>query len=154
MFARLVLLFVGVPLVELYILHHVANGIGFWRTVGLVFATGVLGASLARWQGLSTLSRIQTEVSEGRIPGLALLDGAMILVAGALLLTPGILTDLFGFSLLFPPCRYVYRKWLKARWNVQFQMHLNQQTYSHDSSVVDGEATPVSDPEIKHDPHS
>ena len=154
MFARLVVLFVGVPLIELYILHHLANGIGFWETVGLVFATGVLGASLARWQGLSTLARIQTDLSEGHLPGQALLDGAMILVAGALLLTPGILTDLFGFSLLFPPCRYVYRKWLKARWNVQFQMHLNQQTYSHDSSVVDGEATPVSDPEIKHDPHS
>jgi UPF0716 protein FxsA len=81
-----------------------------------------------------------------------MMDGAMILVAGALLLTPGILTDLFGFSLLTPPCRSFYRKMLlRARWTVQFQVHRHGPTSPHDPSVVDGESSPVSDPTIDHD---
>ena len=113
MFARLLVLFVVVPLVELYLLYRIALLTNFPTTVGLVLFTGILGAWLAKQQGLSTLHRIQRSLGEGNVPGDALLDGAMILFASALLLTPGVLTDLFGFSLLFPPCRVIYRRYLK-----------------------------------------
>jgi len=77
--------------------------------------TAVVGAWLARQQGWRTWAHIRTELEAGRLPTTALLDAVMIFVAGALLLTPGMLTDLFGFSLLLPPCRRWYRKWL-SRW--------------------------------------
>ena len=152
MFARLLVLFVFVPLVEFYILFQLATWTDFRTTVALVIVTGVLGAWLAKRQGLSTLLKIQRDLSEGRLPGQAMMDGAMILVAGALLLTPGILTDLFGFSLLMPPCRSCYRKLLlRARWTVQFQVHRPGPSPPHDPSVVDGESSPISDPTIDDD---
>ncbi len=152
MFARLLVLFVVVPLVEFYILFKLATWTDFGTTVALVIATGVVGAWLAKRQGLSTLLKIQREISAGRLPGQAMLDGAMILVAGALLLTPGILTDLFGFSLLMPPCRSFYRKLLlRARWTVQFQVRRQGPTPPHDPSIVEGESSPVSDPTIDYD---
>ena len=129
MFARLAVLFIVVPLVELYLLFQLTDWTGSpAATIGLVLFTGVLGAWLAKQQGLSTLRKIQTAMAEGRIPGRELVDGAMILVAGALLLTPGILTDIFGFSLLVPPCRALYRRLLKhVPMNVNFHVRGHQQ---------------------------
>jgi len=103
--SRLALLFVGVPLLELLILVRLGQVVGFWPTVGLVVLTGFAGAALARFEGLRTLLSIQGELAMGRLPGNALFDGLAILVGGALLLTPGILTDVLGFSFLFPPTR-------------------------------------------------
>lgn len=102
MFFRLLLLFTVVPLVELFLLIEIGRWIGAPATVALVIGTGALGAYLARREGLKTLRRVQTEWRQGRMPTQALLDGAMILIAGAVLLTPGILTDLAGFFLLTP----------------------------------------------------
>jgi UPF0716 protein FxsA len=148
MFARLVVLFVAVPLVELYLLFRLNDWTGSpIATIGLILFTGFLGAWLARQQGLSTLRRIQTAASEGRMPGAELLDGGMILVAGALLLTPGILTDAFGFSLLFPPCRVVYRKLLKRSFSassVNFHVggpNSTRDPGENDPTVVDGTAS-------------
>lgn len=111
MLARLVLLFVLVPLVELAILIQLGQVVGLWPTLGLVVLTGVLGAGLARAEGLRTLWSFQQELAAGRVPGQALLDGLAILVGGAFLLTPGLLTDLAGFTLLLPPTR----RWLQRR---------------------------------------
>ena len=105
--SRLFLLFVGVPLLELFILVQVGQLVGVWPTIGLVVLTGVTGAALARLEGLRTLWKIQGDLAPGRLPGSALLDGCAILLGGALLLTPGILTDLVGFSFLLPPTRKV-----------------------------------------------
>lgn len=107
--SRLICLFVVVPLVELAILLQVGQWIGLWPTVGLVVATGIAGAALARHQGMRALLAVQEELAGGRLPGRSLLDGLSILVGGAFLLTPGILTDVAGFSLLFP----VSRRWLQ-----------------------------------------
>lgn len=109
MFGFLIFLFCVVPLVELWLLFVVAHQTSALFTLLLVIGTGVLGASLARWQGFQVLRRIEGELSAQRMPTTSLLDAAMILVAGILLLTPGILTDLLGFSLLIPPLRAVYR---------------------------------------------
>lgn len=111
MLSRLVLLFVLIPLVELVVLIQLGTRVGFWPTMALVVGTGILGATLARAEGLRTWVAFQRELGEGRLPGGALLDGLAILVGGAFLLTPGLLTDLAGFSLLFPPTR----RWLQGR---------------------------------------
>lgn len=108
---RLILLFVAVPLVELYLLVRIGETIGLGPTILLVLLTGALGATLARAQGLATWNRFQRSMSEGRLPGRELLEGILILVAAAVLLTPGILTDAIGFLLLAPPLR----RWLVGK---------------------------------------
>jgi len=115
LFLRLLLLFITVPLLELVILLMLSDATGWRWTLGLVIVTGIAGAWLARRQGFSTWRRIQEELAAGKMPGESLADALMIFVAGALLLTPGLLTDLFGFSLLLPPCRRFYRRWLMQR---------------------------------------
>lgn len=120
MFARLALLFVIVPLLELALLIQVGQVVGLGPTVLLVLATGAGGAALARREGLRTLAAIQGDLAVGRLPGTALLDGAAILFGGALLLTPGILTDVLGLSLLLP----VTRRWFAARMRRWFEKQL------------------------------
>jgi len=119
----LFLLFILVPLVELALLLYVGSIIGPWWTLGLVIVTGAAGATLARVQGWQTYRNIHRELGQGRLPTDSLLDALMIFLAGAFLLTPGILTDLFGFSLLLPPCRRLYRtalvRWFKSRFRLE-----------------------------------
>lgn len=108
---RLALLFVVAPVVELYLLVRLGGVIGLWPTLGLVVATGAAGAVLAKAEGLRVFLRFQGELMQGRLPGQSLLDGLCVLVGGTLLLTPGILTDLTGLALLFPPTR----RWIQRR---------------------------------------
>ena len=115
MLFKLLLLLVVVPLIELVLLIQVDRVVGLSWTLALIVVTGAVGAALARAQGWRTYRQIQQELGQGRLPTDSLLDALMIFLAGALLLTPGILTDVLGFSLLTPPCRRVYRGWL-ARW--------------------------------------
>lgn len=105
MLLRLVLVLTIVPVVELMLLLELAERFSWRITLALVVLTGVLGAYLARRQGLKTAARIQAELEAGTVPAGALLDGALILAAGLVLVTPGILTDLVGFALLIPPVR-------------------------------------------------
>ena len=105
----LLLLFILVPALELALLLEVGSHLGTLPTLGLIAATGVVGASLARRQGLAVLGRAQDQMARGELPAGSLADGVMILVAGALLITPGILTDAFGFLLLVPVFREVVR---------------------------------------------
>lgn len=111
MLGRLILIFVTVPLLELALLLRVGQWIGAWPTVGLVVLTGLAGAALARQQGLRAYLAVQRELAAGRLPGGALLDGISILAGGALLLTPGILTDVLGFGLIVPGSR----RWIQRR---------------------------------------
>ena len=111
MLARLALLFVLIPILELALLIQIGQWVGFTWTMGLVVLTGVLGATLARAEGLRTLSAFQQEMAEGRLPGQPIMDGLSVLVGGAFLLTPGLLTDVAGFALLIP----ISRRWLQAR---------------------------------------
>ena len=105
MFGRMLLLFIFLPMVELYLLIMLGSRIGAMPTIGLIVLTGLLGASLARQQGLSVLSRIQKEMASGKPPTQELVEGALVVVGGIVLLTPGIITDIFGFSLLLPSIR-------------------------------------------------
>ncbi|MEL0005482.1 MAG: FxsA family protein, partial [Opitutales bacterium] len=90
-------------MVELYLLIMLGSRIGAMPTIGLIVLTGVLGASLARQQGLSVLAKIQKEISSGKPPTTELVEGALIVVGGIVLLTPGNQTEIFGFSQLIPP---------------------------------------------------
>jgi UPF0716 protein FxsA len=104
---RLILLFTAVPLVELGLLIWIGGRVGVLPTVALILLTGVLGAALARHQGFATWRRFETALQEGRIPGRELAEGLLILVAGTVLLTPGVLTDAAGFLILVPAVRRV-----------------------------------------------
>lgn len=119
MFLRLLALFTLVPLVELFLLVELGSRMGLLLTIALVLFTGALGAALARSQGVRVLRQVQTEMARGGLPAEALLDGLMIFIAGAVLLTPGLLTDLAGFFLLVPVGRTWVRgrvqRWLKGR---------------------------------------
>jgi UPF0716 protein FxsA len=108
---RLALLFVLVPILELMLLIRIGEWVGLWPTLALVVLTGATGAALARAEGLRVFWQFQRELAQGRLPGKALQDGIAVLVGGAFLVTPGILTDLAGLSLLFPPTR----RWIQAR---------------------------------------
>ncbi|MCK4537114.1 MAG: membrane protein FxsA [Desulfuromonadales bacterium] len=115
MFIRLLILFTCIPLLELYVLIEAGRQIGLFSTILLILLTGVAGAWLARTQGVEIVRRIQIEMEQGRMPGEVLLDGAMILVGGLLLLTPGFCTDLVGFTFLAPFSRNFWRGVL-SRW--------------------------------------
>lgn len=104
---RLTLLFVLMPLVELAILVYLGTIIGAFYTVLIVVLTGILGAILTRSQGLATLSRIRSSLQRGILPANELFDGALILVGGLFLLTPGIITDIFGLAVLVPQTRHI-----------------------------------------------
>ena len=112
---RLLLLFIVVPAVELALLIELGSRLGTLPTLGLIALTGIVGAYLARRQGLSVLRRAQEQMNRGELPAGSLGDGVMILIAGALLMTPGILTDVLGFSLLVPRVRAAIKSHLQAR---------------------------------------
>ena len=139
MFFWLLILFICVPFIELALLLKVHEYVGTLWTLGIVVITAIIGSALARSQGFRTYQRIQEELATGRMPQASLVDAIMIFVAGALLFTPGVLTDLFGLSLLLPPCRAFYRS-LLARW---FQAKFQITTFQH--GMGDG---PPDDPNV------
>jgi len=104
-FFWLLLLFFSVPLVEIYVLLEVGGIIGVLPTIVAVVLTAVIGAGLIRAQGLATLGRVQQQLDRGELPAVGIIEAALLLVAGALLLTPGFVTDTIGFLLLIPPLR-------------------------------------------------
>jgi UPF0716 protein FxsA len=115
MFFKLLTLFTVVPVVELYILIKLGGLIGALPTIGIILFTGIAGASLARMQGANVWRLIRLEIEAGKFPADRLIDGLLLIVAGAVLITPGILTDVFGFLLLLPPSRKPFRSWIKKR---------------------------------------
>ena len=119
MFLRLFLLFTLVPAIELYLILKVGSAIGAANTIWLIIGTGILGAYYARQQGFKVVNNIQWKMQQGTVPGDDLVNGAMLLVGGAFLITPGFITDFAGFSLIFPPTREIIkigvRRYLEKR---------------------------------------
>lgn len=110
MLLRLFLLFTLVPLAELYLLIEVGSYLGALPTIAIVIGTGFAGAYLARLQGFATLARIRENTRQGIVPTDDLLDGVLILVAGVVLLTPGLITDCMGLLLLIPVTRNLLKE--------------------------------------------
>jgi len=115
MLVYLFLLFTLLPLVELSILVYIGGETQWWVPILLVIAMGIAGAALARWQGFQVLRRIRADAASGKMPADAMIDGFLILLAGILLVTPGVLSDLMGITLLIPPARAQVKR-LVAAW--------------------------------------
>jgi len=138
LFRILFILFLTIPLIEIYLFIQVGEVIGGFATIFLIVFTAVLGVWLLRWQGLITLNRLQTTMAQGELPAVPLIEGMMLLVAGALLLTPGFFTDTIGFILLVPGLRQRLAQALLLRglfragsgFGASFQ-HASSQTRSH-----------------------
>ena len=128
MLPTLILIFVLTPIIELFLLIELGRVIGTWNIIFIVVVTGVVGAMLAKSQGLSVLRGMQMDLMNGILPADRLFDGALVLVGGVLLITPGVITDLLGFILLIPFTRAgvkkVLKKWLKRKFRSgEIQVH-------------------------------
>ncbi|MEM9063155.1 MAG: FxsA family protein [Pseudomonadota bacterium] len=115
----LFLLLVAVPVIEIALFIQIGGEIGTWPTIAIVILTALIGSVMLRQQGLRVLQDVQGRLMSGEDPGRLLADGAMILVSGALLLTPGFFTDAVGFLLLVPAVRGIVYAWLKTRIRMQ-----------------------------------
>ncbi|HHJ17743.1 MAG TPA: FxsA family protein [Gammaproteobacteria bacterium] len=111
----LFLLFLLIPLVEIYFLIQVGNIIGAIPTIALVVFTALLGALLLRFQGWVTLQRARMSLAQGQLPAIEMLEGVLLVFAGALLLTPGFFTDTIGFLFLIPPLRKAIIRWFLTK---------------------------------------
>lgn len=111
----LFLLLIVAPLVELWVIIQVASVIGGWETIALLVVESAIGAYLLKHQGLATLDKISTAVSEGRIPSNELIDGLLLIVAGSLMLAPGFIGDILGFVLIIPITRLPFRALVRRR---------------------------------------
>ena len=112
---RLLILFIALPIVELFLLIKIGGVIGFFPTIALVILTAVIGSQLVRRQGLTVLARIRESQARGEMPALPMLDGAALLFAGFMLLTPGFISDALGFVLLVPGLRQQIARRLVSR---------------------------------------
>lgn len=115
----LLLLFLAIPLIEIALFIQVGGLIGLWPTLAIVIVTAVAGSWLVRSQGLGELGRLRSSFQDLRDPTEPLAHGAMILLAGALLLTPGFFTDALGLALLLPPVRRAALRYLRSRIRVE-----------------------------------
>ena len=115
MLTSLITAFILIPILELAVLLKLHEAAGLGNTLAIVIITGFVGAFLARAQGIMVLAQIRRDLAEGRMPAPRLMDGVMILIAGVLLITPGLITDTAGFLLLIPVVRSTIRAWLRRK---------------------------------------
>lgn len=151
-------LFFVIPIIEIFFLIKVGDTIGVWWTILLVVLTAVIGAGLLRQQGLSTLARFQQNMGQGKLPAQEMVEGILLAVGGALLMTPGFVTDSIGFLCLLPFSRKVIAKNIMARSAQKMKEGINVQMggFSHggrsdqgnksnESNIVEGEFTEIND---------
>ena len=130
-------MFLAIPLIEIAILIEIGKVVGATYTIMLVIGTAALGAALLRQQGLSTIKKVQRNMNQGSLPAIELIEGLMLLVAGALLLTPGFFTDIFGFLALIPTLRRRIVQTFLANF-IQSQINIRQKN-TGDSNIIEGE---------------
>ena len=143
-FLFLVFLFIAVPIAEITVLIRVGSAIGVPYTIVFVIFTAVLGAYLVRQQGFATLNKLQQETNAGRVPAMQIAEGVALLFAGAVLMTPGFITDAIGFALLIPQIRqaliaFAGRHFVSANVATGYGTHPSQQRSHND--VIEGEYT-------------
>lgn len=114
MFPILVLLFTVIPAIEIYLLFSIGAQIGGLNTLAVVILTGIIGASLAKSQGLAILGSIQSDLNKGSLPTTQLMHGLLVFGGGLLLLTPGFLTDVMGICMVFPGTRHILIVFVKG----------------------------------------
>jgi UPF0716 protein FxsA len=144
MFAKLLLLFVFVPIIELSLFIYLGRYIGLPATLVIILLTGFLGAVLTKSQGGKALANFQTALSAGKMPAREIVDGLLILIAGAVLLTPGFLTDAIGFTLLIPKARSAVRALLSAKLAHKINVQVSGQPAApadHDNNDTTGSSS-------------
>lgn len=131
------IIFVVIPFLEIAVFMVVGEQIGIWTTLLLAFLTAIIGGAVVRYQGLQTLFSLRTSMQGGQMPVREIFDGACLIAAGAMLITPGFITDIAGFLLLVPPLRERLRGYVAGR----FEVRSSSQTYSErqDSGVIEAE---------------
>jgi UPF0716 protein FxsA len=138
----LIVLFIVVPIAELALINQVGSLIGVWWTIALLLADAVLGSLLMRAQGRAAWRRFNEAVAEGRAPAREALDGVLVIFGGALLLTPGFITDVFGLLFLIPPTRALVRRLLVRRATLRVMVAVRRPRGSRPQDV-DGTAIDV-----------
>ncbi len=148
----LFIIFIVVPLVEMLLLFEVSDYIGGLATVGLVVLTAVIGVQILKRQGFSTLLRANQRLQSGELPAQEIVEGMLLAAAGALLLTPGFITDTLGFIFLTGPLRRPLARWIISRGIVQAfgrrgggSFYFHAESGSRRSNVMEGEYTEVAD---------
>ena len=166
----LLILFIITPLIELALLIELGRQIGFWWTIAIVIATAVIGTAVLQQQGLDTIARINKSMAGGVPPIEPVVEGFFLLLAGAFLLTPGILTDAIGFLLLIPPLRRSFARWSFNRALSSANVHIRTSTTgpaTGDTSgppprppggtaggpIIDGDYERVEEPSESRAPH-
>lgn len=152
MFARLLAAFIIVPLVELALLLQLANHTSVSVTILVVVVTGLIGSILARREGVMAWIRFRSALAEGRVPSREIQDGLMIVFAAALLLTPGLLTDALGFTMLLPMGRELIRRTLLQRYMRGFNVQVHTASSFHPEPLnrVSRDSTYTVDAEAVH----
>lgn len=155
--AKWLALFTLVPLAETFLLYVLGQHMGFWATVGVILLTGVLGAALAKREGLKVWRSWTESLAQGRLPEEGIVGGLLVLVGGVLLITPGVLTDLVGVTLLIPPSRrfigkhvrrYFEKKLAKRSGNVQYRVDVGDGGFAETFSWVGGSRRGAADPNV------
>lgn len=154
MYFNLLILFTVIPIVELILLVQIGERIGTLNTIAIVIITGIAGASFAKSQGLQVIGKIRNTMGQGQIPGMPLLEGAMVLVGAVMLITPGFITDIVGLTFLFPWTRALYARWAGAYFKKKFMSGQWKFTtdYSGDFRDYDIEDDDIIDMEDEDDP--
>lgn len=158
-FSIFAILFLAIPIAEIYLLIEVGSVIGVFPTILLVVGTAVLGAALLRQQGLSTITRFQNNMAAGQLPATEMLEGVLLIIGGALLMTPGFFTDAIGFLCLIPVSRKVIVHFLIKRSIIKVAGMSGASAYStsgqhqapkdNDGSIYEGEFTEKEDDRIE-----
>lgn len=119
MFGLIFVLLIVVPIVELYVLFQVADGLGWGLSIVLLLTISFVGAALMRWQTSGAFTRVTDRIRKGEMPSKELVDGALMIFGGALLLTPGFFTDAVGLAMFIPPLRALARRLVMRRVNTR-----------------------------------
>jgi UPF0716 protein FxsA len=143
MLLPLVLLFIVVPIAELAVVIQVGQAIGVWWTVAILVADSILGSVLMRAQGRTAWRRFNEAIAAGKVPAREVLDGALVIFGGLLLLTPGFITDFLGLLLLIPPTRALVRAGLARRLTHRMTASMSRPPGARSDDIVDGTAVDV-----------
>ena len=151
MFVKLLALFLIVPIIELYVMLQIGKVIGLGITILIIFITAFIGAKLTKAQGLQAIKNGRSAFMSGKLPHKEVIDGVLIIIAGAVLLTPGFLTDLLGFSLLVPTLRSSYRELLINYFKSRIVIHRRGQNNDKKSKPDETEDQTILEAEIIDD---
>ena len=144
---------ISVPIAEIAVFIELGGLIGLWPTLGLIIVTALFGTIVLRHQGMQTLRKAQESLERNEVPVAAAMDGVMLLIAGAVLLTPGFLTDAAGALLLCPPIRAVLRKWITDRFaSRENWTYVDSPNHGAESTIIEGEFIDLSKEDSRPSP--